>query len=69
MCLFDIDEKQVASALSGIFESLKELEGKGLLKKSAVKSAEEAHKLVHGCNDIKEAIEGAIYIQVTYPTT
>ena len=59
----------MANALSGISESLKELEGKGLLKKSAVKTAEEAHKLVHGCNDIKKAIEGAIYIQVTSTTT
>jgi hypothetical protein len=62
--LYDIDEKQVSNALSGILESLQELEGKGLLKNSTMKSAQEAHKLVHGCNDIAEAIEGAIYIQV-----
>jgi hypothetical protein len=43
---------------------LQELEGKGLLKNSTTKSAQEAHKLVHGCNDIAKAIEGAIYIQV-----
>lgn len=65
--LYDIDEKQVSSALSGILESLQELERKGLLKNSAVKSAQEAHKLVNGCNDISKAIEGAIYVQENTP--
>ena len=67
VCLYDIDEKQVSNALSGILESLKELEGKGLLKNSIMKSAEEAHKLVHGCDDIAKAIEGADYVQENTP--
>ena len=64
MHLYDIDEKQVSNALSSIHESLQELEDKGLLKNFPIKSAQEAFKLVYGCNDIAKAVEGAIYIQV-----
>ena len=63
MHLYDVDEKQTSKAVAGVRESLLELEGKGLLR-GPIKSAKEAHELVHGCNDLAKALEGAIYVQV-----
>ncbi|XP_046847700.1 lambda-crystallin homolog [Xenia sp. Carnegie-2017] len=65
--LYDIDEKQVDSGLSGILESLKEFESKGLLKNSFIKSADDAFKLVHGCLDLAKTVDGAIYVQENAP--
>lgn len=64
MCLYDIDEKQITSALAGILKSLQELEDKGLLTNYPIKTAKEAHQFVHGCSDLGKAVDGAIYIQV-----
>lgn len=64
--LYDIDESQTSKAVAGVLESLLELESKGLLR-GPVQSAREAHELVHGCNDLEKALEGAIYVQENTP--
>lgn len=64
--LYDIDESQTSKAVAGVLQSLQELEEKGLLR-GLIKSAKEAHKLVHGCNDLKKSLEGAIYVQENTP--
>lgn len=60
--IYDIDPKQVSTALDNILVQLKDLQTAGLLRGKL--SVEEQHKLITGTNSFEECIKGAKYIQV-----
>ncbi|KAF7250775.1 hypothetical protein EYD10_03550 [Varanus komodoensis] len=61
--LYDIVEEQIRNALEKIGKQMKELEKTGMLKGSL--KADQQLALISGCTDLKEAIQGAIYVQVS----
>uniref|UniRef100_A0A7M4F3F2 L-gulonate 3-dehydrogenase n=1 Tax=Crocodylus porosus TaxID=8502 RepID=A0A7M4F3F2_CROPO len=63
--LYDIVQQQITSALENISKQMRELEKSGMLKGTL--SAEKQFSLIHGCSDLKEALEGATFIQVNPP--
>ncbi|XP_006017698.1 lambda-crystallin homolog isoform X1 [Alligator sinensis] len=63
--LYDIVQQQITSALENISKQMRELEKSGMLKGTL--SAEKQFSLIHGCSDLKEALEGATFIQECTP--
>ncbi|XP_051016574.1 lambda-crystallin homolog isoform X2 [Acomys russatus] len=63
--LYDIEQKQIASALENIRKEMKLLEQSGSLKGSL--NAEQQLSLISGCSNLAEAVEGAMHIQVNPP--
>ncbi|XP_044297606.1 lambda-crystallin homolog isoform X2 [Varanus komodoensis] len=63
--LYDIVEEQIRNALEKIGKQMKELEKTGMLKGSL--KADQQLALISGCTDLKEAIQGAIYVQECTP--
>uniref|UniRef100_A0A8B9NX99 Crystallin lambda 1 n=1 Tax=Apteryx owenii TaxID=8824 RepID=A0A8B9NX99_APTOW len=61
--LYDIVQQQITGALESIRKQMKELEESGFLKGAL--SAEKQLALISGCTDLKAAVEGAAFIQVT----
>lgn len=64
MCLYDISDKQLEEAKKAIEEQLQSLEKDGLLRES--QTALQLSKNLMFCSDLKEAVDGAKYIQVGY---
>ena len=62
--MFDIQPTQVQSALSEILVQLKNLQEKGLLRGSL--TVEEQHARISGTNDLRQCVQDAVYIQVTF---
>ncbi|XP_067010564.2 lambda-crystallin [Anabrus simplex] len=65
VCLFDIEQKQVTSALSDIEKQLKTLEEKNLLRGSL--TAAEQHSRISGCTSLAEVVKGAMFVQECVP--
>ncbi|XP_051016573.1 lambda-crystallin homolog isoform X1 [Acomys russatus] len=63
--LYDIEQKQIASALENIRKEMKLLEQSGSLKGSL--NAEQQLSLISGCSNLAEAVEGAMHIQECVP--
>uniref|UniRef100_A0A8C6ZAJ6 Crystallin lambda 1 n=1 Tax=Nothoprocta perdicaria TaxID=30464 RepID=A0A8C6ZAJ6_NOTPE len=63
--LYDIVQQQIKSALENIRKQMKELEESGFLKGAL--SAEQQLALISGCTDLREAVEGATFIQECTP--
>nr|XP_031540552.1 lambda-crystallin homolog isoform X6 [Vicugna pacos] len=63
--LYDVDPRQVTGALDNIRKEMTLLAQSGSLKGAL--SAEEQLSLIGGCSDIREAVEGAMHIQVNPP--
>ncbi|XP_006004077.1 lambda-crystallin homolog isoform X2 [Latimeria chalumnae] len=63
--LYDVLQQQVTIALEEIRKQLMELKESGMLRGSS--NVEEQMALISGCNDLKEAVEGALFIQVNPP--
>ncbi|XP_019380414.1 PREDICTED: lambda-crystallin homolog isoform X2 [Gavialis gangeticus] len=63
--LYDIVQQQITSALENISKQMRELEKSGMLKGTL--SAEKQFSLISGCSDLKEALEGATFIQECTP--
>ena len=62
MVLFDVVADQLEAALVAVEEKLLSLEGEGLLR--AGQSAAELVKAVSVTSDLKQAMDGAEYVQV-----
>ncbi|XP_072832064.1 lambda-crystallin homolog isoform X3 [Vicugna pacos] len=60
--LYDVDPRQVTGALDNIRKEMTLLAQSGSLKGAL--SAEEQLSLIGGCSDIREAVEGAMHIQL-----
>lgn len=65
VCIFDIIESQIENALTQAKNQLKTLEEKGLLRGSL--SAEEQFNCITGSTNLKEAINGAFFLQECVP--
>ncbi|XP_068840667.1 lambda-crystallin homolog isoform X3 [Capricornis sumatraensis] len=63
--LFDIEPRQVTDALVSLRKEMKMLELSGYLKGQL--GAEEQLSLISGCSDLREAVEGALHVQVNPP--
>ncbi|XP_066438268.1 lambda-crystallin homolog [Eleutherodactylus coqui] len=63
--LYDIVKEQVTAALEDIRKQMVELKKSGMLRGSL--SAEEQISLISGFNDLKLALEGAIFVQECVP--
>ncbi|XP_006004076.1 lambda-crystallin homolog isoform X1 [Latimeria chalumnae] len=63
--LYDVLQQQVTIALEEIRKQLMELKESGMLRGSS--NVEEQMALISGCNDLKEAVEGALFIQECVP--
>lgn len=63
--LYDIEQRQITSALENIRTEMKSLEQSGSLKGSL--SAEQQLSLISGCGNLAEAVEGAMHIQECVP--
>ncbi|XP_019467823.1 lambda-crystallin homolog [Meleagris gallopavo] len=61
--LYDIAQQQLTTALENIRKQMKELEESGFLKGTL--SAEKQLALISICTDLKAAVEGATFIQVS----
>ncbi|EPY87103.1 hypothetical protein CB1_000273054 [Camelus ferus] len=61
--LYDVDPRQVTGALDNIRKEMTLLAQSGSLKGAL--SVEEQLSLIGGCSDIREAVEGAVHIQVS----
>ncbi|KAJ7426523.1 Lambda-crystallin [Willisornis vidua] len=61
--LYDIAQQQLTSALENIRKQMKEMEKSGTLKGTL--SAEQQLALISVCTDLKAAVEGATFIQVS----
>ena len=57
-------EKQLKDALVLIKSQLDDFEAKGLLQHSFMKTSDEAFGLISTTLDLKEAIDGAFFVQV-----
>ena len=62
MCLYDIKDEQLEGAKTAIQSQLEELEGQGLLREG--QTAVQLLKRVAFSSDLKDAVDGADYIQV-----
>ncbi len=62
MCLYDINDQQLQDAEKAIRKQLEGLEGEGLLRDG--QTADKVIKAVSFSSDLREAVEGAEYIQV-----
>ena len=63
MCLYDVEEKQISAALHSCKQQLDDFEKDGFIKEQP-STAEQASQLIHGSNNLVEALDGAIYVQV-----
>uniref|UniRef100_A0A8C0E4H8 L-gulonate 3-dehydrogenase n=1 Tax=Balaenoptera musculus TaxID=9771 RepID=A0A8C0E4H8_BALMU len=63
--LYDVEPRQVTHALDSIRKEMKSLEQSDSLKGSL--GAEGQLSLISGCSDIREAVEGALHVQVNPP--
>ena len=57
-------EQQLTDAMVLIKAQLDDFESKGLLKDCLVKTADEAFSMISTTLDLKEAMEGAFFLQV-----
>lgn len=62
---YDIVPQQIEVALEAVCKQMKDLEKMGVLRGSL--SAEEQFSLISGCSDLREAVEGASFIQECTP--
>ena len=62
VCLYDIKDEQLEGAKVAIQSQLVELEGQGLLREG--QTASQLLKRVAFSSDLKDAVDGADYIQV-----
>ncbi|PKU30287.1 hypothetical protein llap_19409 [Limosa lapponica baueri] len=65
--LYDIAQEQLTSALENIRKQMKELKESGFLKGAL--SVEQQLALISVCTDLKAAVEGATFIQVSKDLT
>ena len=63
VCMYDIEPKQVSSALDNILLQLRDLDKAGLLRGTL--SVEQQHQRIRGTNDFEECVKGAKYVQVS----
>lgn len=63
--IFDVVQEQVQTALKLTEDELKSLESRGLLRGKL--SAKEQFGCIKGCNDIKEVVKDAIFVQECVP--
>ena len=64
VCLYDVSEEQLTSALSVIKENLVMLEKVGLLRGTL--SVDEQFERISVCSDMQKAVAGAMYVQVRW---
>lgn len=67
VCLYDNVEKQLKDALLLIKSQLDDFEAKGLLEHSVKKTSAEAFAMISTTLDLKEALEGAFFMQESVP--
>ena len=65
VCIYDIVQSQIDNALKQIKSQLKGLEERGLLRGKL--TADQQFSVISGCTDIKEAINGAFFLQECVP--
>ena len=65
MCLYDISSEQLEGAKESIYKQLQSLEGEGLLRGG--QTAESLLPAVSFSSNLKEAVQGAGYVQVCAP--
>ncbi|XP_048348375.1 lambda-crystallin homolog [Sphaerodactylus townsendi] len=63
--LYDVVQEQITRALEKIRVQMKELEEIGMLKGTL--NTEQQLSLISGCTDLKEAVEGSVYVQECTP--
>ncbi|XP_043929127.1 lambda-crystallin homolog [Protopterus annectens] len=63
--LYDILSQQIQVAMEAVSKQMKDMEEMGVLRGSL--SSEEQFSLISGCSDLREAVEGASFIQECVP--